>query len=218
MKQSVLIIIFWGLVFSCEKECPQPGKETFVDTISFYDTIQILDTVPIFDTIPIYDTVFIEEPLLELHIGDEYQGGIIVYLDEEGLHGLIAAEDDLYQSGYTFSWGSEIKLIGASSESDGKANTEVMKQYAYEYSAAYLFKDFNLNGYNDWFIPAKNQLLILQSNTHLVGGFPGDSDEAKYWSSTELSIDKAYGLNMIALMGTTVSKNRGYRVRPMREF
>jgi len=207
----VLVVFLLGIPYACEKECIDPEKVTIYDTILVYDTIPVIDTITVFDTI-------IVEPPEDLKVGDRYQGGIVVFLEEGGQHGLIAAENDLYDAGYTFVWGSELEFLGATSEDDGRGNTELMKESATSNSAAYLFIDLNLNGYDDWFIPAKNQLQIIKENAHLIGNFPGDSDDAKYWSSTELSTDRAYGLNMIALMGTNIPKNYGYRIRPMREF
>jgi len=194
----------------CEKLCPEAEKDIL------YDTIPIYDTIPVYDTIPFYDTII---PPVELHLGDYYKGGIIFYLDETEQHGLIAAETDLvYSFQDKFDWGSTTQLIGADSEDDGRNNTEIMMQYSSGTSAGAPFKNLVIKGYSDWYIPAKNQLILLKTNANYLQGWHTNSDEAKYWSSTELSLDKAYALNMVALMGTTVTKHYAYRIRPIREF
>lgn len=86
--------------------------------------------------------------------------------------------------------------------------------------AGYVFKNgYKLNGYNDWYIPAKEELLSLKENMDYVGGFSRDEwGEVKYWSSTELSEDEAFGLNFIALSGTSCDKLTVKRIRPIRKF
>jgi len=49
--------------------------------------------------------------------------------------------------------------------------------------AARLAGDFSLNGYNDWFLPSKDELNELNMNKNVVGGFASDG----YWSSSESS-------------------------------
>jgi hypothetical protein len=161
------------------------------------------------------------EIILELRLGDEFKGGKIFYIDENKGHGLIAALNDIsVDSRNKFFWGTH-DLIGASDKNDGKSNTSIMANSVTSSNyAGYAFKNgYYLKGYDDWFIPAQEQLKILKENQDYVGGFSTSSDDAKYWSSTELSSDIAYALNFAALMGTNVTKGLyGYRIRPIREF
>lgn len=158
---------------------------------------------------------------VELRLGDSFKGGKIFLVDETGEHGLIASENDVtISSNNTFFWGSH-NLIGASDINNGKDNTLKMANASSSSSyAGYAFKDgYDLNGYNDWYIPAQEELETLKENRDYVGGFATQSSDASYWSSTELSSDKAFALNFVALMGTTVTKGvYGYRIRPIREF
>ena len=47
--------------------------------------------------------------------------------------------------------------------------------------AARVADDYSLNGYDDWFLPSKDELDELYLNRLVVGGFAG-----AYWSSSEV--------------------------------
>ena len=49
------------------------------------------------------------------------------------------------------------------------------------YIAARLCGDLVLNGYNDWYLPSKDELNKMYLNRVLIGGF----SSASYWSSSE---------------------------------
>ena len=86
---------------------------------------------------------------ITLEIGQYYQGGIILELDENAEHGLIAAKKDLDD----YDW------------FDAKQKCE----------------ELELNGYDDWQLPNKDELDILYKSKDIVGGFASDY----YWSSTD---------------------------------
>lgn len=158
-----------------------------------------------------------------LRLGDSFRGGKIFFLDETNNHGLIASEEDLSVNSNTgFFWGRQDELIGADHIESGKENTSKIANSAPEdyYYAGYAFKNnYEHNGFDDWYIPSKNELIILKENKGYAGGFSNNSNSASYWSSTELTSDKAFALNFVALMGNDVSKGMySYRIRPIRQF
>jgi len=159
--------------------------------------------------------------LVELKLGDSFKGGKIFFIDETLKHGLIASTTDItLNNNSTFFWGSH-NLIGASDINSGKNNTTKMATASFSSDyAGYAFKNgYESNGFNDWYIPAQEQLKLLKENQDYVGGFSTQSSNASYWSSTELSFDKAFALNFAALMGTSVTKGVfSYRIRPIRDF
>lgn len=79
--------------------------------------------------------------------------------------------------------------IGASYISDGKTNTSIIvaNQGAGNY-AAQVCHDLDAYGYNDWYLPAKDELNALYQNRDSIGGF----GRVYYWSSTESNLIAAY--------------------------
>ena len=120
----------------------------------------------------------------DLNTGDNYQGGIIFYLDDTGEHGLICAIAD--QSTTDPWWNGSYVATGAVSTSDGSGNTTaiIAAQGNTGNYAARLCRNYNGGGYSDWFLPSKEQLNMLFNNKALIGGFTGHI----YWSSTEYEL------------------------------
>jgi hypothetical protein len=125
-------------------------------------------------------------------VGSLYQGGVIAYVLQSGdpgydastPHGLIAAISD-QSSGirwYNGTWsttGANGTAIGT-----GLANTNaiIASQGAVTTSyAAGLARAYNGGGYNDWYLPSKNELNKLYLNKTAIGGF----SNGYYISSSE---------------------------------
>jgi len=153
------------------------------------------------------------------YIGDSYQGGIVAYIsDVMGEHGLIAAPND--QSTNIAWWNGNYTVTGAigTAIGTGQSNTTaiVQTQGPGNY-AAKLCDDFVLNGYNDWFLPSRDELDILYQNRNLIGGFTTDY----YWSSSEDYYTSAWCQNFGSGLKSSGNKDGTYaasRVRAVRAF
>ncbi|MBI9103746.1 MAG: DUF1566 domain-containing protein [Spirochaetales bacterium] len=155
-------------------------------------------------------------------IGDSYAGGIVFYLDDTG-GGLVCAATD---QGTSIEWGGNGWSVGGTSTAvgTGAANTAAIVT-AYgdtePYSgltnyAAKLCSDLELNGYDDWFLPSKDELDLMYDNlkTQGLGGFASDS----YWSSSESSSYYAWYQYFYNGSQFSYAKHLNYRVRAVRAF
>ena len=120
-----------------------------------------------------------------LAIGQAYQGGIIVYIDGTGLHGLIAATSDqgtsvTWVNGSYLTTGATGKAIGT-----GLANTNaiISSQGNTGTYAAKICRDYRGGGYSDWYLPSRDELNQIYINRTAIGSFANNP----YWSSTESS-------------------------------
>ncbi|MBU0487510.1 MAG: protein kinase [Bacteroidetes bacterium] len=149
-----------------------------------------------------------------LKIGDNYAGGIIFYLDASGKHGLVCAPKD--QGKYV--WGCYEKEIGGTSKSfgSGAANTRQIANNCESNTAAGLCYNLNLNGYDDWFLPSKDELNLMYKNLHKngIGGFSTNF----YWSSSEHNAYYAWLQNFINGYQGYYNKDNSYYVRCVRSF
>ena len=150
---------------------------------------------------------------LEMKIGYWFRGGVVFYIDGTG-HGLIAATQD--QSTASL-WGCNSTLIGlnAQSKTKGLANTNAIVAGCINRPiAASICDTLTLNGYTDWFLPAKDQLNLLYLQKNIVGGL----STYYYWSSTESASTSSWSQYFIDGSQGNSSKSNGFLVRAIRAF
>jgi hypothetical protein len=160
--------------------------------------------------------------------GDVYQGGIVcsTYVENGVTHGYVAALNDLG----TYPWSprnkkNEIDISTSTSIGSGETNTDsIVFRYGYNgiNYAAYVCNNLSLNGFNDWFLPSQEELIMLYDSLKAKGY--GFVDKGNYWSSTQ----SQYPYDLGSAVYVTFSKNGGtantsqksksYYVRPIRRF
>lgn len=132
-------------------------------------------------------------------LGEYYRGGYIFYIDYTGKHGLIAATID-QGSAYWGCQGTSITGGTATVIGGGQLNTtRILATCKTSGIAAKLCNDLVLNGYSDWFLPAKDELNKMHENLYLknIGNFK----TVTYWSSSQYNSQNAwrqfFNLNLI---------------------
>ena len=158
-------------------------------------------------------------------IGDTVLGGKIAYILQQGdpgydanlQHGLVAAISD--QSTAIRWYNGAYKKTGATGTAIGTRlanNTSIISSQGETIStyAAGLARAYNGGGYDDWFLPSKDELYKLYINKVIIGGFVNTN----YWSSSEQDDDFAYKRNFINGDQNFNTKVNTFHVRAIRAF
>jgi hypothetical protein len=163
-----------------------------------------------------------------LKVLDLAHGGTVFYVFEPGdagyvegeVHGLVAALEDNAPS--LASWGvCNIDISGADGTEigTGAQNTidMVAAGCAISGTAAYYCVNLTSEGYDDWFLPSKDELkLMLSKNLRDVLNM----DYSNHWSSTEINATKAWVINYFGELRDDWPKVDGSNAiaRPIRAF
>ncbi|MBK8503190.1 MAG: DUF1566 domain-containing protein [Saprospiraceae bacterium] len=158
-------------------------------------------------------------------IGDFVQGGVVFWVSVSGAHAKVVSIYDVA----AVTWSNITNTaIGASAQSDinGAGNTVAnMMQSGHTNSAARHCADLTYGGYDDWYLPSKNELGQVYNNRVVIAATAtanGGEDfvSGLYWSSTEFSssVSDAWIQNFATGNQTSGSKNNFSRVRAVRAF
>tara|TARA_R110002012_G_scaffold321857_1_gene551910 strand:- start:3558 stop:4475 length:918 start_codon:yes stop_codon:yes gene_type:complete len=132
------------------------------------------------------------------YVGLEAFGGIIFYIDETGQHGLVAALEDLEGTSGIYEWGCiYTNILGADGQNIGTGyqNTlDIVGGCSQISIAASEALAYELEGYNDWYLPSLNELQEMYSTIGIdwAEGNSGGFETNWYWSSSEQSDTKAW--------------------------
>ena len=134
-----------------------------------------------------------------ISIGSIYQGGIVIWIDSTGKHGLIADFQDLGK----VEWGCSGTLISGADGTaigTGAQNTiDIEAGCTTTGIAADLCANSQAQGYFDWFLPSIDELNLIYLAKPVINLALGNTfanSYPYYWASTEQNSINAYYLNM----------------------
>jgi len=134
---------------------------------------------------------------LDLLYGKRYQGGLIFYFDTSTGSGLVTTPNDLGQVVWGC-FGTTISGADGTAIGTGLQNTLDILTGCFETGiAARLCADLSLSGYDDWFLPSKDELNMLWVNAEAVAGNGDDFIVGiGYWSSSESSSNLSWSQDL----------------------
>jgi len=172
-------------------------------------------------------------------VGESLAGGIVIYVDCSGQHGLIGGLSDL---GSGIPWGCSGIAVGTTIAQGGGAiyaglnNTNLMiaagcqaPNGPAQLCAAYTAGGTGLPGITNWYLPSHDELQVMCTQRTLINLTTTPSYAGAgvlYWSSTEYSTSIAYTHYSLSLYDYNCYKYLGYYsvtsnliyIRPIRAF
>jgi hypothetical protein len=151
-------------------------------------------------------------------------GGKIFYLDTDdnyaGWRYLEAASADVW-----YAWGAANTDVEGTSWSigTGKQNTALIIAknaiLGETDKVAQLCAACTQGGYNDWFLPSVEELILIYAQRSIIGGLIGGLNDEVYWTSTQYDSIRAYAHNFANnVYGAVANKTSQYHGRPIRSF
>jgi hypothetical protein len=163
------------------------------------------------------------DPGIVYKVGDIGPAGGRVFYDKgsfsNGWRYLEAAPVDME---FTAQWGAYGTSIDGTQTNigSGKRNTQLIVEYLGRTGesgrAAQLCDSLNVDGYDDWFLPSKDELNLMYRNLKQKG--LGDFSSNWYWSSSQDSTNSSWVQNFSDGSQDYNPKNNTYSVRCVRAF
>lgn len=150
-------------------------------------------------------------------MGDYYEvgsiKGVVVWIDESKTHGKIISLDETVSL-----WSTNDGITGAQSETDGKANTDKVKDLNAGFTAFPSFKWCVEHG-EGWYFPAISEVKCFLSAEPLVkqtlAEHGGTAIGSYYWSSTESENEpETSALWGYGYKGNNVSSDSDFKTNP----
>ena len=169
----------------------------------------------------------------KIQIGDFYEGGVVFYLDETGMHGLVCPIFDtnpvLPELHAGWSCNNSLDLDGADGTAIGTGAQNTLDILAAcpnsEGIVADMCAKLTLNGYSDWFLPSLDELGEMKKNRDIINTYAlahgGTAfTQAYYYSSSESDYFYVYahGFYSISAYFLVGKANLNYPFRAIRAF
>jgi TolB-like protein len=161
-------------------------------------------------------------PARNYRVGDTGPaGGIIFYVNPNANDGWKYLEAAPATTERTVKWGNVAVKGTGLGVGEGKKNTELIVMALNdqgENGAAFFCDDFEMNGFDDWFLPSRGELNLMYTRLKErgLGGFKSDW----YWSSSENTGNSYYALFQNFSDGRQSDSGKGDTrlVRAVRQF
>ncbi len=149
-------------------------------------------------------------------VGDYYMGGIVFYVEPNGLNGLIVALNDVGNGSWTYR--GENRNTKASGLFSGRSNTGRLWS-----SMVRNCENYEHDNYSGWYLPSIGELEELNNNISLINTAISNNvgtpiSNTIYWSSTEYNSNKAKAYEFHNNRSVNQDKNSGLIYRAIRTF
>ncbi len=160
-------------------------------------------------------------------IGDFFAGGVVFWLDGNGSGLVCAITDQEINRDNTLKWGCMNNDIDGADDTiigTGKQNTiDIVADCNTTGIVADVCSKLSLNGYEDWFLPSKDELNEMYLNKAAIDARAiamGGTGFGRnfYWSSTEYDTEKAYWQYFLNGVQEKDDKRVALNVRAVRAF
>lgn len=159
-----------------------------------------------------YDNTLVLPKIGSYHV---LAGGIVIYLDASGIHGIAAATADLGSFIPYGCSGTEISGAQFSAVGTGQSNTNaILAACTTAGIGAQLCNDFVHNGFSDWYMPSFDEVVLMYQNRDSLPGLGA----GRYWSSTQVNANIALILDFTNGQTFNMPPSSSRYVRAVRSF
>jgi hypothetical protein len=160
---------------------------------------------------PMFDYQTASGPCVQYTVGQQAQGGTVIWVDDSGQHGLVAAPTDIFKhvflpggdfDQFDFPWASipfntVFAVASRGGIYGGQSNTEkIIDKMGWAEYSAFLCSQGGWSGYGDWYLPSLNEMLIMYTNRSFLPTPLKETGlvnyEYYYWTSTEAANNTAF--------------------------
>lgn len=154
-------------------------------------------------------------------IGETVLGGKVAYILQPGdpgyevnvQHGIIVEESPSMSGQWGCPTNSILGGANGTALGTGQQNTiDILAECSQPGIAAKLCSDLVENGYSDWYLPSKDELIKVHQSGQLAYAYP------LFWTSSEISFDTAWQVDVSTGEAVAVSKSSIRAVVAIRSF